>query len=212
MSTSRLKKVLKQQAEEVAAPVAAAGAAVIGLDLYSAIHTHDASRTAADIAAKMSSAVAIDDIAPLVTGQKSLEHDLFVTSEIQGLTAAAILSLITVPSLLKSIAYAPVKTAGLTTHVLQNWDYYLGRVLQLGGTAMACEGFIQHGKQETALETGLFCGAPLLAYLGTTFVNLNKAKHAERNVALPGGYDPLNNNSFASGGEPSAPPAPAYHP
>jgi hypothetical protein len=195
MSRARIVSVFKKQASESAVSVTVAGGAIMGVGLYTAGHVNTLHNTAQTIASNMANVTTIEDVQPLVTQQEALAHDLFVTSEIQGLTAAALLYGVTLPSLWNSIKYSPEKTTTLLQHLCFNADYYVGRGLQLAAASMTAEGFVQHGKQNTAVETALFCAAPLVGYVGTFFINYNKLKNEQikgiSNQTINGQYNPL---------------------
>ncbi|GEM_PF-4140311 len=212
MTTTRLQKAFVELAEEVAAPIAAAGLLSMGLSVYEAKNLNGLSVTSGVIANEMTAPNA--DNAAIALQEKNQQHKMFLHSEILGLTQAALINLMVLPSVLNSISHKTVKgQLSVFQYFAQNWDQVIGRGLQLGYAGMLADSCVNFGKGNTDTATWVSLAAPVAGFFGTVLINHNRLKKAEQqNVQLPGGYDPLNNAASAPSLEGSVDQTQAFRP
>ncbi len=187
MTMARVKTVLIEEGKKAAARGAVLYAPIVGGVMAAAHYTAQQAQAMGKVATQLSG----DNITPeqqkaLATQAEGAANNSSTIATVESATAAAVLGLMAFPEILSNWAHAPVKTAGLMRHALNNWDHYLGRALQTAGSTVEVLGFTYvRGNADTALP--LLCVGPMLFHVGNNLIALNKLKAEQAALAASQG-------------------------
>ena len=175
-----------------------AGAAA-GVGYYNSFNNNNLSHHAKDIAEKIGQIIPdasnTVNVTNLAATAQTLGNDLYKASRAQGITLDVALCVIALPSFLVSVGHHAGRNGmGWIKYATSEWDYHLGRGLQLAGFGLMGKGIHADGESNPQTATAFVGAAPVTIAIGTFFVERNRGKHmkAAQDAAAQNAYQPLS--------------------
>jgi hypothetical protein len=166
----------------VTIPAVLAGTGSLALNYFQAFKDNTLSKHAGELKASISNMTASADSESvpltqhLITQAQTLQDQLYASSRRQGIITNMLVASVIVLPVLQSLGHHASVTAGYMAYLTNNWDYVLGRTLQLGGITMIGKGIHADGAGNPQLSTALIGSGTVITGAACFFIERNRQK------------------------------------